>query len=128
AEPVEHAREGILGETLGLQWIGEDLAQGFARHVGRAARQVEYLFARGARDASRTPGPESRQRAEQLRLAGPRRAQNEHAFPGPDDDARFLEHVGVRGGYDLQAVDRDRTRIALRVGDAAAESARFMDL
>src|SRR6266404_1981641 len=125
AEPVERPRRIALGETVGLQRIGEDFAQGSTRHVGGTARQVEYLFARRARDAPGAPGPQSRQRAKQLRLAGSRRAQNEDAFPGLHDDSRFLELVGVRGGYDLEILDRNLAGIALGVDDAASESDRL---
>src|SRR5712672_3039372 len=57
AEPVERAREIALGETVGLQRIGQYFAQGSPGHVGRTARQVKYLFARRARDAPGAPGP-----------------------------------------------------------------------
>src|SRR4029077_6924493 len=59
AEPVERVFEGALLEAIGLQGIGENFAQGSARHVGCASRQVEYLFARRARDAPGAPRPES---------------------------------------------------------------------
>ncbi len=63
-QPVERACESGLAEALGLRRIGENLAQSTARHVGRAAGQVEDLLALGARDAARAPRPQARQRSE----------------------------------------------------------------
>src|ERR1700722_3593691 len=125
-QAIEGAIEGTLLETLGLQRIGEDLPQGSAGHVRRAAGQVEYLFARRPRDVSAAPRPQPRQCPKKLSLARPRRAQNEHALSGPHDHLCLFEPVGVRRGYDLQIVDRDGTGLALGVGDAALESLRAM--
>src|ERR1700723_1881607 len=126
AQPEQDAFEGSLVETLGLQGIGEDFPQSSTGHVGRAARQIKYLFARRPRDVPAAPGPQPRQRPEKLSLAGSRRAQNEHALSGFHDHLRFLEPVGVRRGYDLQIVDRDGAWLALGVGDAALESPRLV--
>src|SRR6266478_1105892 len=44
-EPEQRAGKSARAETVGLERIGEDLAQTPARQIRRAARQVKYLFA-----------------------------------------------------------------------------------
>src|ERR1700679_1888694 len=63
-QPIQDAVESSLGETLVLPVIGEDSPQSCAVHVGRAATQVKYLFARRPRDVPAAPGPQPRQRPE----------------------------------------------------------------
>ena len=53
------------------------------------------------------------------RLAGSRRAQDEHALSGPYHDLFFLQRVAAAGGDDLEILDRNGARFALRVSDAA---------
>ncbi len=126
AQPEQGARECALAETLSLQGIGQDLAQGSARQVRGAAGQIEDLLAPRADDAAASPGPQPRERAEQLCFSRARSAQYQGALAGGERDLGLLEPVGVGGGHYFEIVDLHRTRIALRVSDAAADIQRLL--
>src|ERR1700743_1155393 len=116
-------REGGGIEVLCFQGIGEHFAQASARQIGRAARQIKNLLSLRLDDVPGPPGPQYREGAAQLGLAGSRRTEYQHPLSGLHDHHRLPEPIGMRRGDAFEIVDDDLSWISLRIDDAAFEAA-----
>ena len=112
-------------KRVDLQRIGQDLPQRASRQIGSAARQIEdRLVLRADVILPRAPGPQTRQRAEQQRLARSGRTDDQDALARLHDYLLFLEQIAARRRDDLEVVDCNRARLPFGVGDAAIELAQ----
>src|SRR5262249_46272894 len=106
-----------------LHWIRQHFAQSAARQIRRTAWKIEDLLAGRSNHATAAPGPQARERTEERRLAGARRADDQHVLTGLQDDVLLLQYILAARRGDLEVFDPHRAGLAFLVGDAALEIA-----